>query len=74
MCCVSSVIFLELIIMTLNYNIHYEERCGRMLVAARDIAAGEIIFQVINILMMMVMTCHETLHVTGQTCSHGGGQ
>ena len=48
--------------MTLNYNIHYEERCGRMLVAARDIAAGEIIFQVI--LMMMVITCHKTLHVT----------
>ena len=51
--------------MTLNYNIHYEERCGRMLVAARDIAAGEIIFQVI--LMMMVITCHETLHVTHYT-------
>ena len=44
--------------MTLNYNIHFEERCGRMLVAARDIAAGEIIFQVMNILILMVITCH----------------
>ena len=43
--------------MTLNYNIHFEERCGRMLMAARDIAAGEIIFQVMNILIM-VITCH----------------
>ena len=34
------------LIMTLNYNIHFEERCGRMLIAARDIAAGEVIFQV----------------------------
>ena len=42
--------------MTLNYNIHFEERCGRMLVAARDIAAGEIIFQVkAIILLLMVM-------------------
>ena len=47
--------------MTLNYNIHFEERCGRMLVAARDIAAGEIIFQVINILMMMFIN---TLDIT----------
>ena len=44
--------------MTLNYNIHFEERCGRMLVAARDIAAGEIIFQVMNILILMVISCH----------------
>ena len=44
--------------MTLNYNIHFEERCGRMLVAARDIAAGEIIFQVMNILILMVITYH----------------
>ena len=41
--------------MTLNYNIHFEERCGRMLVAARDIAAGEIIFQVMNNLILMIM-------------------
>ena len=41
--------------MTLDYNIHFEERCGRMLVAARDIAAGEIIFQVKDILLLMVM-------------------
>ena len=44
--------------MALNYNIHFEERCGRMLVAARDIAAGEIIFQVMNILILMVITYH----------------
>ena len=27
-----------------NYNIHYEERCGRMLIAARDISAGDVVF------------------------------
>ena len=27
-----------------NYNIHYEERCGRMLIASRDISAGEVVF------------------------------
>ena len=26
------------------YNIIYEERCGRLLIAARDICAGEILF------------------------------
>ena len=41
--------------MTLNYNIHFEERCGRMLVAARDIAAGEIIFQVKEIILLLMV-------------------
>ena len=41
--------------MTLNYNIHFEERCGRMLVAARDIAAGEIIFQVKDIILLLMV-------------------
>ena len=30
---------------TMNYAIHYEERCGRQLIAARDIKAGEVVFQ-----------------------------
>ena len=29
----------------MNYTIHYEERCGRQLIAARDIKAGEVVFQ-----------------------------
>ena len=29
---------------SLPYNIHHEERCGRLLTAARDISAGEILF------------------------------
>ena len=29
----------------MNYAIHYEERCGRQLIAARDIKAGEVVFQ-----------------------------
>ena len=67
--------------MTLNYNIHFEERCGRMLVAARDIEAGEIIFQVNNILILMFMHCIvktclkvvgvTSIHISGQTRSHG---
>ena len=45
--------------MTLNYNIHFEERCGRMLIAARDIAAGEVIFQVKAI--VIDMSPHDTM-------------
>ena len=59
--CVGSGLRYFQLIMTLNYNIHFEERCGRMLVAARDIAAGEIIFQVKNILIRMFMNCSDML-------------
>ena len=31
-------------VLELPYHIHFEERCGRLLLASRDISAGEILF------------------------------
>ena len=61
----------------LPYSILYEERCGRLLMAARDISAGEVIFTDIpgavgpdNNPKPICLTCYKRLPGLVYRCRH----
>ena len=61
----------------LPYNIIFEERCGRLLIAARDISAGEILFTDTpgavgpdNNTKPICLTCYKSLPGLVYRCRH----
>ena len=63
----------------MNYSILEEERCGRLLIAARDISAGELIFSDVagavgpdNNPGPICLTCYKRLPGLVYRCRHCG--